>query len=173
MRRALLLGGLLIAAAFAAGLALAVPPFIETADRIESFPKTRISEGAVELRSGEYDVYIDVPSSTPESTWSLTLRDPQRREVPILPSGGSITYDWFGRSGERVGKVRITAPGRHLVRGSGPPGARVVFADDVFGGVGKGLLAGAAAFFLLAAAGVVVIVVALARRGPREPKRWP
>ena len=173
MRWGYLGGAVLFAAGIAVGLLLAVPPILQIGDRIEAFPKTRISEGAVQLQRREYDVYLEVPDTTPESPWTLTIRDAAGRDVPLRPASGSVTYSWSGRSGERVGKVRVTTPGRHLIRGTGPPDTRVVFADEVAGDVLKSVLGGVGAFFLFGAAAVVLIVVTAARRRPREVKRWP
>lgn len=173
MKGRLTLGLLLIAAGFVAAIVIAVPPFVDLKERIESFPKTRLSEGAVELEAREYDVYLDVPSGTGDAGWTLRMRDAEGREVPLRSTSSSITYDWFGREGARIGKVRITAPGRHVVRGTGPAGADVVFAEEVFGDMGRSVLYAAGSLALLGSAGVLLIVLGFSRREPREPRRWP
>ena len=167
------LGLLLIAAGFAAAAAIAVPRFLGVKDQIESFPQTRLSEGAVELERREYDVYLDVPSGTGDFGWTLEVRDPAGRPVPLRRGGATVTYDWFGREGSRIAKLRVTRPGRHAVRGTGAPGADVVFAEDVIGGMGRSILLALGALALLGSAGVVLIVLGAARRAPREPRRWP
>ena len=174
MGRRLTLGVLLIVAGIVAALVIAVPRFVDLKDRIESFPKTRLSEGTVQLEAREYDVYLDLPSGTGDAGWTgPSIRDPDGRELPVRPAPGDIDYEWFSREGSRIGKVRISTAGRHVVRGTGPPGADVVFADDVIGDMGRSVLLALAAFGLLGAAGLVVIVLAFARRRPQEPKRWP
>ena len=173
MRGRLALGLLLIAAGIVVAVAIAVPRIVGVKDQIDSFPKTRLSEGSVQLERREYDVYLDVPSGTGDAGWTLGVRGPDGNEVPLRPAGGSITYDWFGREGSRIGKLRVPEPGRHVVRGTGPSGADVVFATDIVGDVGRGLLLAAAALVVLGAAGVVLIVLALSRRRPSEPRRWP
>lgn len=169
----IVLGVLLIAAGLVAAVAIALPPFLDVKDRIESFPKTRLSEGAVQLEAREYDVYLEVPTGTGDFGWTLSVRDGGGADVPLRRAPGSVTYSWFGRDGERIAKLRVARAGRHLVRGTGPPGARVVFARDVIGGIGRSLLLAGIAFLALVAAGIVVIVLGVARRPPQEPKRWP
>ena len=173
MRSRLALGLLLIVAGFVSAAAIAIPPFLGVKDQIESFPKTRLSEGAVELERREYDIYLDVPSGTGNSGWTLDVLDPEGRPAPLRPAAGSITYDWFGREGSRIGKLRVTRPGRHAVRGTGVPDADVIFAEDLIGGVGRSLGIAFAALALLGSAGVVLIVLGAAKRRPRDPKRWP
>jgi hypothetical protein len=174
MGRRLTQGLLLIAAGFVTAALIAVPRFLDVKDRIESFPKTRLSEGSVELEAREYDLYLDVPSGTGDAGYTgPSIRDPQGRELPVRSASADITYDWFGREGSRIGTVRVRTAGRHVVRGTGPPGADLVFADDVIGDMGRTLVFAGAAFFILGAAGVAMIVIALARRRPQEPARWP
>ena len=174
MGRRLTLGLLLIAAGFVTAGLIAVPPFLDVKERIESFPKTRFSEGSVELEAREYDVYLDVPSGTGDAGWTgPSIRDPEGRELALRAASGSITYDWFGREGSRIGKLRVTTAGRHVVRGTGPPEADLVFADDVFGDTGRSLLVALAALTLLGSAGVMLIVLGIAKREPQEAKRWP
>ena len=173
MLRGLALGALLIVAGFASAAAIAVPRFLDVKDTIEAFPKTRLSEGSVVLERKEYDVYLDQPASSADAGWTLSVRDPENRELELRPAGGEVTYDWSGRKGSRIGKLRVITPGRHVVRGTGPPGADVVFADELFSDMGRTLLLALAVLFALGLAGVVVIVLALARRTPREGKRWP
>ena len=173
MKGRLTLGLLLIAAGFVAAIVIAVPPFVDLKERIESFPKTRLSEGSVELEAREYDVYLDVPSGTGDAGWTLGIRDAEGREVPLTRTSGDVTYEWFSREGARIGKVRVTTPGRHVVRGTGPAGADVIFAEEIIGDLGRSLLYAAGALALLGSAGVLLIVLGFAKRKPREPKRWP
>jgi hypothetical protein len=146
---------------------------LDVKDRIDSFPRTRLSEGTVQLEAREYDVYLDVPSGTGEFGWTLAVRGPTGRELPLRTGGASFDYEWFSREGSRIGTLRVTDPGRHVVRGTGAPGADVVFADDVVGDMGRTVLLAVAALVLLGAAGLVLVVLAIARRAPREARRWP
>ena len=174
MARRIGLGLLLIAVGIVVAAAIAVPRFVGLKHQIDSFPKTRLSEGSVELERRDYDVYLDVPSGTGDAGWTgPSIRGPDGRELALRPAAGSITYDWSGREGSRIGKLRVAEPGRHVVRGTGPPGADLVFATDVIGGLGRSLLLAGAAFFSFGAAGVVLIVLGIARRRSPEPRRWP
>ena len=173
MGRYIALGLILIAAGFAAAAAITVPRFLNVKEQIEGFPKTRLSEGSVQLERRAYDVYIDVPSGTGDVGWTLSVRDPQGREVTLRPSTSSITYDWSGREGSRIGKLRATVAGRHVVSGTGPPGADVVFADDVVGDMGRSLLWAFVVLLVFASAGTLALVLGFTRHRPREAKRWP
>jgi hypothetical protein len=93
--------------------------------------------------------------------------------VPLRLGSSTVTYEWFGREGYRQGTLRVTNAGRHVIRGMGPSGADVVFADDVVGDMGRTLLLAVAVFGLLGTAGVVLTVLGIAKRVPREPRRWP
>lgn len=172
--RGFLLGGFVILAAAIAAAFHAVSGFMEIEDRIDAFPKTGLSEGSVLLQARRYDVYVDVPAGSGDFRWSLRVLDDARRELEIGPATSSVEYDLGGRSGMLVGKLVVPRAGRHLVRGTGPPGARVVFAQGVFGTVGSTILGATLIFLGGLAVGIAIIVVAVARRrGPQEPKRWP
>ena len=173
MGRYVALGLVLIVAGFVAAVAIAVPRFVGVKDQIEGFPKTRLSEGSVELERRAYDVYIDVPAGTGDFSWTLSVRDPTGREAAVLPSGSTVDYAWGSREGWLAGELRVTTAGRHVLRGTGPPGADVVFADDVVGDMGRSILYAVGALALLGGAGVVLMIVGFGRRKPREPKRWP
>jgi hypothetical protein len=173
MRGGFVAGGLLILAGIVGALLFAGLRLVDLEDRISSFPRASLSDGAVDLPAGEHNVYLDVPGGTGKFAWSLTIRDPRRVELPLRGAGGSFEYDLGGREGELVGKVRVIHPGRHVLVGDGPPGARVVFGRGLLGRLGTTLLGALAIFFVPAAVGAVLIIVAAARRRPREPKRWP
>ena len=173
MGRQVALGLVLIAAGFVAAGAIAVPRFLDVKEQIEKLPKTPLSGGSVQLERREYDVYLDVPAGTGDAGWTLSLRGPEDREVPLLPGGATIAYEWASREGSRIGKLRARTAGPHVVRGTGPSGADVVFADDVVGDMGRSLLLAVSALALLGGGGVLVLIVGIARRRPREPKRWP
>ena len=173
MGRYVALGVVLLVAGFVAAAAIAVPRFLGVKEQIEGFPKTRLSEGAVQLQVREYDVYIDVPAGSGEAGWTLSVRDAEGREVPLRPGDDTVEYAWGSREGWLAGELRVTTAGRHLVRGTGPPSADVVFADDVVGDMGRSVLYALGALALLGGTGLVVMIVGFARRRPREPKRWP
>ena len=173
MGRYVALGVVLLVAGFVAAVAIAVPRFIGISEQIEGFHKTRLSEGSVQLQAREYDVYLDLPAGTGDAGWTLSVSDPEGREVPLRPRGSTVTYAWGSREGSRIGRLRPATAGRHVVRGTGPPGADVVFADDVVGDMGRSILYAVGALALLGGAGVVLMIVGFARRKPGEPKRWP
>ena len=165
-------GGVLILAAFISALMVIGFRILALEDKIDSFPKASISEGAVELKRGVHNVYVDAPAAAGFG-WTLAIRDPERREVPLRRAGTTFEYSLGDREGTLVGKITVTTPGRHLITGTGPPGTRVIFGRGVIRGIFGAVLLGLGILVVLGGAGLALIVVTAARGRPREQKRWP
>jgi hypothetical protein len=169
------IGGVLIAAAVAGAIIFAGLRVDRVANAIDDYPKTSLSEGSVQLEAREYNVYIDVPGGTGEFRWELSVVDEANIEVPLDLTSSDFTYDFGNREGALVGSLRPSVAGRHRVRGSGPPGARVIFGDEgILGSIGSLVLGALGILVLGGGLGVTLIIVtAVRRRGPQEAKRWP
>jgi hypothetical protein len=168
------IGGFLILLAIAGGLGFVIARIIQIGDRIDEFPKGGLAESSVQLEARDYHVYLDVPNGTGGYSWTLAVRGPREQQLELRPTSTDITYDIGGREGELIGRMRVDEPGRYLIRGTGPPGARVVFGESIFGGIFSTVVGGLAIFFVLGGAGLALIIVTAVRgRGKQEPKRWP
>jgi hypothetical protein len=117
-----------------------------------------------------------VPAGTGEAGWTVSVRGPTEQEVPLRPTATNFDYDLGGREGTLIGRLRAPQAGRYVIRGGGPPGARVVFGQGgLLGSLATTIGGALAIFFAGGAAGLVLVIVTVARRRrPQgEPKRWP
>ena len=171
-------GGLVIAAGMIGAVAWLVSGLVGLSDTVDDFERVPFVGGGTVVidEAGGQVVYVEPGGGSFPSSMRISVVGPAGEPIATAPYGGSLTYDFGGRSGAALATFDAPVAGEYQVAavetGSsvarelavGPSFAghlvRTIVVPFVIGGVGV-------------IAGVVIIVVTAVRRSRERRRRQP
>lgn len=152
-------GLILIAAALLLGIGFLVVGLTRMPN-IGEFPRATGNQGTVELQAGAWTVFAEGSGAAP-----VEILGPDEQIIPISGSLVNSNYNYGGRRGYSVGKVRIPETGSYLVTNG--PGGTTAFAQGFASDLTKAILlivAGSIIGLGLGTIGLILTVLGLNQR---------
>ncbi len=171
------IGGLLIAAGVIGAVAWFVGGLVGLSDTVDDFERVPFFGGGEVVLddTGGQVVYVEPGGRAFPSSMRISITGPDGEPIASAPYGGSLTYDFGGRSGAAVATFDAPRPGRYRVAAveAGSSFATDLAVGPSFAGDLVRTIVGA---FVIGGVGVivgVVIIVVTAVRRARARRRRP